>query len=207
MFAPVHRLIVALPVLFMSALAALAAECAVSADGKWLAVIGPPSRLTIFSTADGRVAHLFDAISREGRRTRFEGVYVDPKRRRFIAPLKDVPEYWLIATDPHAPPVYEGFVHSHEQGMIEALPSSSGLFARRRILLEGGTPLGGLSFSPDYREMRGLTPDGRWKVVVNLYVNREIARMPNTPREQIAPDRSDPCGGARRHRNAPPHPG
>ena len=155
-----------------------AGESALSHDGRWRAEIAPPARLTIRDAATGRVVKRFEAVTRAGLPAEFEGVYTDPARRQFILPLKGAPEYWLIATDPEAPPVYEGFVHSHEKGMIEALPSSQGLFARRRVRLEGGQPIGALSFRAEGREMTGLTPDGCWQVVVNLYVNREIARIP-----------------------------
>ena len=179
MFRLLLRPILVLLFLALSAASSGAGESAVSHDGKWRAEIGPPERLTIHDTKDGSIAKIFEAVSREGQRSRFEGVYTDPARRQFIVPLTGAAEYWLIATDPDAPPVYEGFVHSHEKSMIEALPSSQGLFARRRVFLEGGRPLGALTFGNDGKEMSGLTPDGCWQVVVNLYVNREIARIPH----------------------------
>ena len=160
---------------------ALAGQTALSADGRWRARIvaapAPPDRLEIRATADNSLGIVFTAIGKDGTPSRLEGVYTDPTRRQFIVMLADTPEYWLVATDPEAPPVYEGFIHSHEQGMIEALPSSQGLFARERVLLEGGAPLQDMRFGPDFREMTGLTADRRWQVTVNLYVNREIARV------------------------------
>ncbi len=158
--------------LFALPAAATAAEGALSADGKWRAVLERPDRLVIYATGDGAVARVFEGQSRDGTPSRFEGVYTDPTRRHFIVPLLDVPEYWLIATDPNAPPVYEGFVHSREPGMIEALPSSQGLFARERVLVDH--ILTRLSFSGDYREMQALTPDGKQRITVNLYVDREV---------------------------------
>ena len=86
-----------------------------------------------------------------------------------------MPEIWEIATDPEAPPVYEGLVHSHEKGMVEALASSEGLFALRRIAVS--EPLDDFFFSPDYRNLIGSSRDGRTGVVVNLTVGREIARI------------------------------
>ena len=149
---------------------------ALSGDGAWRAVLEAPDRLVIRATGDGHVGAVFTAKTRAGAPARFEGVYTDPTRRQFVVPLLDAPEYWLIATDPEAPPVYEGLVHSYEAGMIEALPSSEGLFARRRVML--AAPIGRLAFSPDFREMTGLTADGSARVTINLYVNREIARQP-----------------------------
>lgn len=88
----------------------------------------------------------------------------------------DASEYWLIATDPNAPPVYEGFIHSNEKGMMEALASSEGLFARRRI--EIPEPISDLKFSSDYRTMTGFTAGNTYAVVVNLNANRVINRIP-----------------------------
>ncbi len=175
------RLILAALFLAIMVTLARAGDSAISADGKWRAELAAPDRLVICSTADDSVGAVFEARARDGSPAGFEGVYTDPTRRQFIVPLTGVAEYWLIATDPDAPPVYEGLVHSRESGMIEGLPSSRGLFARRRVLLEGGQPLAALTFSPDYREMTGITADGRLRVVVNLYVNREIAWIPRDP--------------------------
>ncbi|HHL21697.1 MAG TPA: hypothetical protein ENJ52_09240 [Aliiroseovarius sp.] len=154
----------------------LAGQVALSADGSWRAELVAPDRLVIVSTADGSIGATFQARARDGSPAGFEGVYTDPKRRHFVVPLVGAPEYWLIATDPDAPPVYEGFVHSREAGMIEALPSSEGLFSRRRVLIEH--ELRQIEFTPDYLNMSGITADGRLRVTVNLYVNREVAWQP-----------------------------
>ncbi|HGG05567.1 MAG TPA: hypothetical protein ENK28_08915 [Aliiroseovarius sp.] len=162
-------------ILLCAPIALAAAETAVSADGKWQAALDPAGQLLITSTETGQVARTFNAVAIDDTPTRFEGVYFDPKRRHFVLPLVAAPEYWLIATDPNAPPVYEGFVHSREPGMVEGIVSSQGLFARRRVVLESGNPLTQLEFSQDFREMTGLSVDGHTRVTVNLYVNREIA--------------------------------
>ena len=92
-------------------------------------------------------------------------MYQAPPRHSFIAALKDVPEIWKIATDPNAPPVYPGLVHSHEKGMIEALPSSQGLFALRRI--EVPEPLYDyFFFDPPYRNLIGSAREG--KAIVSI---------------------------------------
>ena len=103
-------------------------------------------------------------------------VYQAPTRDSFILALKDAPEIWEIATDPNADPVYEGFVHSREKGMVEAIPSSQGLFALRRIKVS--EPLDDFFFDPDYRNLIGASRDGARGVVVNLNVGREIAELP-----------------------------
>ncbi|WP_200822761.1 cytochrome D1 domain-containing protein [Jhaorihella thermophila] len=150
---------------------------AMSHDGKWLAVANYlPMTLTILSTDDLSVAKVMPIVSKHGLSSRVSAVYQAPQRKSFILALKDAPEIWEVATDPDADPVYEGFVHSREKGMVEAIPSSQGLFARRRI--EISEPLDDFFFTQDYRNLIGAARDGRRGVVVNLNVGREIAELP-----------------------------
>ena len=150
---------------------------AMSHDGKWLAVANYlPMTLTLLSTDDLSVVKVMPVVARDGTASRVSAVYQAPQRKSFILALKDAPEIWEVATDPEADPVYEGFVHSREKDMIEALPSSQGLFARRRI--EISEPLDDFFFSDDYRNLIGAARDGKRAVVVNLNVGREIAELP-----------------------------
>ncbi|MFA3916519.1 cytochrome D1 domain-containing protein [Ruegeria hyattellae] len=150
---------------------------AISHDGKWLAVANYlPMSLTLLSTEDLSVARVMDVVAKDDTPSRVSAVYQAPQRQSFILALKDAPEIWEVATDPNADPVYEGFVHSHEKGMVEALPSSEGLFARRRI--EVSEPLDDFFFDDDYRNLIGAARDGVRGVVVNLNVGREIAELP-----------------------------
>jgi hypothetical protein len=93
-----------------------------------------------------------------------------------VLALKDVPEIWEIAFTEDGGPYSEGFVHSNENGMEEALGVERGLFARRRI--DVSAPLDDFFFSPDYRELIGANREGETGVVVNLDVGREIATLP-----------------------------
>jgi hypothetical protein len=61
---------------------------------------------------------------------------------------------------------------SAELSLNEAIASSEGLFARRRI--EISEPISDLVFSPDYRSMTGNIPGNDIRVIINLNVNREI---------------------------------
>jgi cytochrome c553 len=150
---------------------------AISKDGKWLAVANYlPHTLTILSTEDLTVARIFDVADRKGTTSRVSAVYQAPTRNSFILALKDVPEIWEISTDPNAEPVYEGLVHSHEEGMVEALPAAQGLFARRRIAVS--QPLDDFFFDPEYRNLIGAARNGDRGVVVNMIVGREIAELP-----------------------------
>ncbi|MCB1520278.1 MAG: c-type cytochrome [Hyphomicrobiaceae bacterium] len=150
---------------------------AISRDGKWLATANYlPRTLTILATSDLSVARVFDVADRSGTPSRVSAVYQAPTRDSFVLALKDVAEIWEIATDPNAGPVHEGFVHSHEAGMVEALASSEGLFSRRRIAVS--QPIDDFFFDPDYRNLIGTSRDGGKGVVVNLTVGREIAELP-----------------------------
>ena len=149
---------------------------AISRDGKHIAVANYlPHSLVILSSDDLSVEKIFEAKDRKGQSSRVSAVYQARPRNSFIAALKDVPEIWEIATDPNAPPVYSGLVHSHEKGMIEALPSSQGLFALRRI--EIPEPLDDFFFDPPYRNLIGSAREGKAAIVVNLTVGRDIKRL------------------------------
>ena len=150
---------------------------AISRDGRWLAVANYlPRTLTILAADDLSVARIFEVAGKDGTPSRVSAVYQAPTRDSFVLALKDVPEIWEIATDPEAEPVYEGYIHSYEKGMVEAIPSSEGLFARRRIELV--EPIDDFFFDPSYSNLIGATRDGARGVVVNLDVRREIAELP-----------------------------
>ncbi|MDF0602861.1 cytochrome D1 domain-containing protein [Psychromarinibacter sp. C21-152] len=150
---------------------------AISADGEWLAVANYlPMTLTILATDDLSVAKIMPVVAKDGTESRVSAVYQAPQRDSFILALKDAAEIWEVSTDPEAAPVYEGFVHSYETGMVEALASSEGLFARRRIEID--EPLDDFFFSDDYRNLIGAARDGSRAVVVNLVVGRAIAELP-----------------------------
>jgi len=149
---------------------------AISKDGKHLAVANYlPRTLAIFSTSDLRLEKLFRVADRRKTPSRVSAVYQAPQRNSFIAALKDVPEIWEISTDPDAPPVHEGLVHSYEKGMEEALSSSSGLFALRRIAVP--EPIDDFFFDPAYRNLIGSARSGKPAIVVNLNVGRDIKRI------------------------------
>jgi DNA-binding beta-propeller fold protein YncE len=152
-----------------------ARNIAISKDGKHIAVANYlPNSLVVLSSEDLSVEKVFDVRDKKGTPSRVSAVYQAPPRNSFIAALKDVAEIWEIATDPNAPPVYSGLVHSHERGMVEALPSSQGLFALRRI--EVPEPLDDFFFDPAYRNLIGSAREGG-AIVVNLTVGRDIKRL------------------------------
>ena len=150
---------------------------AISRDGRWLAVANYlPNTLTILAADDLSVKRIFQIADKDGTPSRVSAVYQARPRNSFVLALKDVPEVWEISTDPNAEPVYEGYVHSHEKGMVEAVASSVGLFARRRIAVD--EPIDDFFFDPDYDNLMGTTRGGDKGVVVNLIVGRPIAELP-----------------------------
>jgi DNA-binding beta-propeller fold protein YncE/cytochrome c553 len=150
---------------------------AISADGRWLAVANYlPTTLTILSTDDLTVTKVVEVRGRDRTPSRVSAVYQAPQRETFVLALKDVPEIWEIATNKDGGPYSEGFVHSNESGMEEALGVERGLFARRRI--DVSAPLDDFFFSPDYRNLIGSNRASETGVVVNLDVGREIAELP-----------------------------
>lgn len=149
---------------------------AISHDGRHIAVANYlPHSVVLLSADDLSVERILDAKDRRGRSSRVSAVYQARPRKSFIAALKDASEIWEIATDPAAPPVYSGLAHSHEKGMVEALPSAQGLFALRRI--EIPEPLDDFFFDPAYRNLIGSAREGAAAIVVNLNVGRDIARL------------------------------
>ncbi len=149
---------------------------ALSSDAKWVAVANYlPNTLVILDASDLSVAKIFNVENKDGESSRVSAVYQAPTRQSFIAALKDIPEIWEIATDPDAPPVFEGLVHNYEKGMVEGLASSSGLFALRRIAVE--EPMDDFFFDQSYRSLVGSSRDTGGAVVVNLNVGRPIARI------------------------------
>ena len=149
---------------------------ALSRDSDFVAVANYlPHTLVILDAKDLSVARIFNVESKAHETSRVSAVYQAPTRNSFIAALKDIPEVWEIATDPDAPPIYTGLVHSHEKGMVEALAASSGLFALRRI--EVADPIDDFFFDQSYRHLIGSSRDGSHGVVVNLNVGLPIATI------------------------------
>jgi hypothetical protein len=156
---------------------------AISTDGRFLAVANYlPHTLVLLDAEDLSLRRVIPALDRRGKESsRVSAVYQARPRNSFIVALKDIPEIWEIATHEDARPVYSGMVHSHEKGMVEALPESQGLFALRRIEIE--EPLDDFFFDPAYRNLLGSAREGGRAVVVNLNVGRQIAsvELPGLP--------------------------
>ncbi|MCB9943557.1 MAG: c-type cytochrome [Geminicoccaceae bacterium] len=142
---------------------------AISHDGRYLAVANYlPHNLVILDATSLQPVRIFDTQSR------VSAVYQAALRSSFIVAMKDIPELWEINYSDTPPPGFGGaFVHSHEKGMVEALPEY--LPVRVTPLSE---PLDDFFFDQSYRHVMGTSRDGQGGKVVNLDVRAEIADLP-----------------------------
>jgi mono/diheme cytochrome c family protein len=149
---------------------------AVSGDGKVIAVANYlPHSLVLLDARDLSPMKVIEVRDARGKQSsRVSAVYQAPRRKSFIAALKDVPEIWEVFYDENPPKVYSGLVHSYEKGFEEGL-AQKGRFPVRRIATE--EPLDDFFFDPPYRNLIGSSRAGGKGVVVNLDVGRPIATI------------------------------
>ena len=149
---------------------------ALSSDGRYVAAANYlPHSLVILDAADLKPLKVIPTTDRAGKATsRVSAVYDARPRGSFIVALKDIPELWEVAYRDDAKPIYRGFVHSYEAGMVEGV-AEPGKFGARRIALD--QPLDDFFFDPDYRHLLGSGRDAGKAVVVNLDVGRPIATI------------------------------
>ena len=149
---------------------------ALSGDGKVVAVANYlPHSLVLLDAHDLAPLEVIATGDARGRTSsRVSAVYQAAPRKSFIVALKDVPELWELFYAEDAPPVFSGFVHSYEKGMVEGLAAKV-RFPIRRIALD--EPLDDFFFDPPYRHLVGSARDGGKGVVVNLDVGRAIATV------------------------------
>ena len=149
---------------------------AISDDGRVVAVANYlPHTLVLLDGADLAPLEVMEVRDFAASRARGSA----PSTRRphagsFVVALKDIPEVWEVFYGDD-PPQVTGLVHSHEEGMVEAVARRE-RFPIRRIELSG--PLDDFFFGPDYRYLIGSARDGDRAVVVHLDVRREIAELP-----------------------------
>ena len=149
---------------------------ALSHDGRVVAVANYlPHTLVMLDAADLAPLEVIPAMDmRRKHSSRVSAVYQAAPRNSFVVALKDIPELWEVFPGEDAPQV-TGLVHSHEQGMVEAIARKE-RFPIRRTELTG--PLDDFFFGPDYRTLVGSARDGERAVVVHLDVRREIKELP-----------------------------
>ncbi|WP_371135101.1 cytochrome D1 domain-containing protein [Thalassospira sp.] len=147
---------------------------AVSGDGRYVMAGNMlPHNLVLLDARDLTPIREIPVVGDHGTSSRVSAVYTAPPRQSFIIALKDLPEVWEISYADNPRPVYPGFVHNYEPGMIEALNVQDGPFPVRRIRLEDN--LDDFFFDQDYRHLIGAARNGRDGQVVNLTVGRKIA--------------------------------
>jgi cytochrome c553 len=150
---------------------------AVSEDGRFVMAGNMlPHSLVVLDARDLTPVKVIAVANGKGKTSRVSAVYTAPPRQSFIVALKDIPEIWEISTSETSRPVFGGFVHNHEAGMVEAVGVQSGLFAIRRIELD--ETLDDFFFDPAYANLLGASRDGAAAQVVNLNVGRRIATVP-----------------------------
>ncbi|MCZ4280308.1 c-type cytochrome [Kiloniella laminariae] len=147
---------------------------AVSDDGRYVMAGNMlPHSLVVMDAKDLKPLRIIPVTGDDGASSRVSAVYTAPPRGSFIVALKDMPEVWEIPYSKPKKPIYPGFVHNYEAGMVEALGVQDRAFALRRIRLEDH--LDDFFFDQDYRHLIGASRDGQSGQVVNLNVGRKIA--------------------------------
>lgn len=124
---------------------------AISPDGSSIAVANYlPHSLVILNATDLAVEKIFDVRSKTGESSRVSAVYQAPKRKSFIAALKDVPEIWEIEMTPNP----------------------------RLRRLEIDEPLDDFFFDQSYRHLVGSSRDGKSAVVIDIEAGKPVTRIP-----------------------------
>lgn len=123
---------------------------AISPDGSSIAVANYlPHSLVILNSTDLAVEKIFDVRSTGGESSRVSAVYQAPKRKSFIAALKDVPEIWEINLEKGA--------------------------ELRRIRID--EPLDDFFFDQSYRHLIGSARDGKSGVVIDIDAGKPVKRI------------------------------
>lgn len=123
---------------------------AISPDGSSIAVANYlPHSLVILNATDLAVEKIFDVRSKTGESSRVSAVYQAPKRKSFIAALKDVPEIWEIAMTPNP--------------------------KLRRMEID--EPLDDFFFDQSYRHLLGSSRDGKSAVVIDIEAGKPVTRI------------------------------
>ena len=163
-----------------AASAAAAGPQAASADGQWTLAADDEAQGLVLRDAAGAVQRRYPARSLDGReRGRARQVLALAARRSFLVSFEGLPEWWEIALDPRAEPVYDGLVHDYRMG--EGLASAGFLGVRRTRLSEPLliVSLDGAGFALGRGAPRA---DGRFELqVVQLDLRKAVARFAVAP--------------------------
>lgn len=155
-----------------------------SRDGGF-ALAAHGQRLSLFD-AQGALLRRYDgsdlARRRHGRAT---ALLCLPQRRSFVVAWDALAEWWEIALDPAAPPLYDGLVHDYRMGEAIATPGWLGV---SRTPLERPLPQPGFS---DPRAPWIAAADDERVAVIHLDVRRRIAAW-------VQPDAALPAALLRR---------
>lgn len=145
---------------------------ALSHDGRYLMVANVlPATLLAIDTDNFALLRTLDIKDKDGKTSVVESIHNAPARQSFIAVMRDIPELWEMSYDPHAEPIYEGYVHDYKMGEGIAL---RGPFPVRRIVME--QPLAHFVFDAGFTHAIGADKQGLLQVI-NLNIRRKIREM------------------------------
>ncbi len=123
---------------------------AISPNGSTIAVANYlPHSLVLLNATDLAVEKVYEVKTKGGESSRVSAVYQAPKRKSFIAALKDVPEIWEIN--------------------VETAPRL------RRIRID--EPLDDFFFDQSYRHLLGSARDGKSAVVIDIEKGKPLKRV------------------------------
>jgi WD40 repeat protein len=146
---------------------------AISADGSFVAVANALPHTLVLLDADLNLLKVHMATDKDGRQTSpVSAVHTAGPRRSFIAALTDLKEVWELSYDPQAAEIPLGVVHDFQYREGAFVP---GFLNPKRSFPDD--PLDDFSFTPDYNEIIGASPDSGSGQVVHLDVRRRIARL------------------------------
>ena len=145
---------------------------AMSHDGRYLMVANVlPTTLLAIDTDNFSVLRTLDVKDKNGKASEVDSIHNAPARQSFIAVMRDIPELWEMSYDPHAEPIYEGYVHDYKMGEGIAL---QGRFPARRTILE--QPLAHFIFDTAFTHAIGADKHGLMQVI-NLNIRRKIREI------------------------------
>lgn len=156
---------------------AFAQTKAIAGNGVWTVdAQSEPGTLRVLDR-DQLVVRRYPLASLDGTRSSSaaEVFHAAPRQSFVIAPT-GLNELWELSYNPHAEPIYDGYVHDYKMGEGIAKPGFLGL---RRTPLDW--PLKDLVFDDSYRHAIGVTPASATRPaelhVINLDIRRRIDQI------------------------------
>ena len=173
---------------------AVAQTKAIASNGVWTVdAQSEPGTLRVLDR-DQLVVRRYPLASLDGTRSSpaAEVFHAAPRQSFVIAPT-GLDELWELSYNPHAEPIYDGYVHDYKMGEGIAKPGFLGV---RRTPLD--VPLKDLVFDDSYRHAIGATSASATRPaelhVINLDIRRRIDQI-ELPTTSIAASTTDSASG------------